>query len=972
MSDTQNFRRSSQRRRRRPPAPELFKQNFLRRQRTRSDVGLVVIGYLALISFALWSEWDSREQLHDSINTGGNRGRGRSAGRSALNNQLSEFKQERKEKAATNSGKRRWEKLQYKLQRVFRGEGFETNETRYRHRPLWEMSEFLPPWMKEYFAWHREKRQTLTEDFWRGNAPGKNRTVSSLRFLVVQCLPRDHGSSGGGPTLPSCGSLSERLSLLPYWLRVAHEMDRVLFLHWAAPTDLSDFLEPPVGGCDWRAPLWMRHWLGDNQEGVLIRDDSRLLSGDLDYFRSLAGEPLVRVQLRSTPELEERYNDLRDVSIPEQATLEAVFHDVWRTFFVPSEHIQKSIENTYRDNGMVSGEYVSIDLTANSRSILANSSTSLLEATEGEQALIEHANRVVECACKLRGGGPFLAVSSNLDMTRALQSHKSIRRMPVFARYKTRNRRERRKNRDRAKELLPQPLMDFDSTGDSARLPDPYYDVFVNLFLMSMGHGVVTSDSRGVKTLSRLANWIGYDSSRYNLYTPTGCVPIGSSPPSVGATEIHDRRTIPESIQHYFSTEMMIDGLDHGGMLTSHHHEDQQELQHSLETSGKSRPESNLPQWMEEYFEWHRSTKKELDRSNWKNTKYLVLVCLETHSKCGGISDRLKPLPMVVWEAFHSQRLLLILWDRPKPLEEWLIPPDYHQGGIDWIVPSFLKEKMGKLTFARGADARSWEEGKTLRETKTNKTLVTYQIQKSDAGEKIFFEEQQLYAKNCTGANAGSSYRSVFRHLWRRLFRPNPRLEDLLESKRKEHGLVSGQYAAVHLRAMYGNRVHRDPQESLELAVLGVNCASNLFPGAPIYFASDTSFAVEAAQAYATLHGLSIVSMDRDGEANTTSNNGATRSNPIHLDKDKDWRNRPASAYDATFIDLYMLAESRCVAWSNGGYGTFGSLLSHDPDCQMRFFKGRKKVRRCLWTNETVKRQPLELPSINDISVTGS
>jgi hypothetical protein len=227
----------------------------------------------------------------------------------------------------------------------------------------------------------------------------------------------------------------------------------------------------------------------------------------------------------------------------------------------------------------------------------------------------------------------------------------------------------------------------------------------------------------------------------------------------------------------------------------------------------------------------------------------------------------------------------------------------------------------------------------------------------------------------------GSSYQDVFHHLFRRFFTPAPRLAGLLHSKMEQHNLVPNEYTAVHLRALYGDRKDRDFQETLELAVLGVNCASNMFPGAPVFFASDSSFAVDSAQAYGKLHGLPIVSLDfeDDIEATSSTSNGTTtittrsgsssnsNNNPIHLDKDPGWKNRSASAYDSTFVDLYMLAQSRCVAFSNGGYGTFGSLLSYESECKMRFFKGKHKTKKCIWTNKKMKRERLELPNVADV-----
>ena len=156
------------------------------------------------------------------------------------------------------------EKLRFKLDRASKNV-----DHRHQYLPLWELSDILPPWMKEYFAWHRTKRQTLTEEVWHQWKKSTktnilDASVSGSKFLVVQCMqiniPRAMYTEtfSNETSLFSCGNLMERLGLLPYWVRMAHETNRILFFHWTVPTDLSEYLEPPVGGCDWRAPMWLQ------------------------------------------------------------------------------------------------------------------------------------------------------------------------------------------------------------------------------------------------------------------------------------------------------------------------------------------------------------------------------------------------------------------------------------------------------------------------------------------------------------------------------------------------------------------------------------------------------------------------------------------------------------------------------------------------------------------------------------------
>jgi hypothetical protein len=135
--------------------------------------------------------------------------------------------------------------------------------------------------------------------------------------------------------------------------------------------------------------------------------------------------------------------------------------------------------------------------------------------------------------------------------------------------------------------------------------------------------------------------------------------------------------------------------------------------------------------------------------------------------------------------------------------------------------------------------------------------------------------------------------------------------------------------------------------------VNGINCASSLFPGAPVYFAADIKFAVEVAREYGQQRSLPVGSLDFS-------------ENPIHFDKDPEWQKRDPSEYDDTFVDLFMLGQSRCVAYSNGGYGTFGSLLSYNANCSTRYFKGRNiNFRKCLWTYPDGSKKMLRPPNVS-------
>jgi hypothetical protein len=134
--------------------------------------------------------------------------------------------------------------------------------------------------------------------------------------------------------------------------------------------------------------------------------------------------------------------------------------------------------------------------------------------------------------------------------------------------------------------------------------------------------------------------------------------------------------------------------------------------------------------------------------------------------------------------------------------------------------------------------------------------------------------------------------------------------------------------------------------------VIAINGASKLFPEGPVYFAADIKFAVDVAQEYGRQNQLPVATLDFNAD-------------PIHFDKDDEWRTRDPSEYDDTFFDLFMLGQSRCVAYSNGGYGSFGQLISYDSNCTIRYFKSRTVTKHCSWTHANGTSENFGVPRID-------
>merc|ERR1712039_93488 len=98
--------------------------------------------------------------------------------------------------------------------------------------------------------------------------------------------------------------------------------------------------------------------------------------------------------------------------------------------------------------------------------------------------------------------------------------------------------------------------------------------------------------------------------------------------------------------------------------------------------------------WLQEYIQWHKDQRSRNLYS--KETKYLTVACFK-HSRCGGISDRLRPIPFFLLLAHKTNRVLFIKWQKYQ-LEDFLVPP---VEGLDWRLPDDIdfEEKWDETIF---------------------------------------------------------------------------------------------------------------------------------------------------------------------------------------------------------------------------------------------------------------------------------
>jgi hypothetical protein len=371
-------------------------------------------------------------------------------------------------------------------------------------------------------------------------------------------------------------------------------------------------------------------------------------------------------------------------------------------------------------------------------------------------------------------------------------------------------------------------------------------------------------------------------------------------------------------------------------------------------------PNTKLPEWMKAYMNWHKDKRQKWNTNDWESERWLIMQCLadQDKKKCGGTADRLKPLPFILRVAYESQRILLIRWTRPALLEEFLVPP---KDGFDWRVPermayavsdiivvlerSFRMVRLFCLTKERVFVPLSLTLAQMSNVTNGKRLVPSGIIRNYAAGNmslirtryQSFNGGSEWYDSQLIGEEA--PFNEVFYDVWRTFFRPSKAVAAVIQSQMKQMALIPGAYVSTHLRALYAI-TERDSRQIEEWTRNALNCASVLRqPGFPIFFASDSAEASNYARVYAGENGARVVT-------HTPNPNP-----PLHLDRCRDWQNRPTSDFYDTFVDLYLIALGGCVTYNRGGYGHWGLLIGGDYQCfidQGATAKGRIQ-RKCMW-----------------------
>mmetsp|Transcript_12230 Transcript_12230/g.25780 ORF Transcript_12230/g.25780 Transcript_12230/m.25780 type:complete len:549 (+) Transcript_12230:1922-3568(+) len=380
------------------------------------------------------------------------------------------------------------------------------------------------------------------------------------------------------------------------------------------------------------------------------------------------------------------------------------------------------------------------------------------------------------------------------------------------------------------------------------------------------------------------------------------------------------------------------------------------------------RKSKTLPQWMKDYFDWHREQTAAMNECNYQDYKFLILRCSRAERKCGGVADRLKSLPFFVAMAAYTKRVFLVRWERPTNLEEFLVPNE-----INWSVPHWLPEKANyfgreknqsessnpALDFTMANTAKLLYRRKDMRNFQKCSIMESF-VQDYYGGSKYYhkIECQMDATKTCNetlpqelGDYSGwSDYERIYRDLFYTIFQPSPPVRLLVQKKMLSENLIPRKFVAAHYRAFYAieSEKHKLKNSTLERKTRNaISCASSLEsefqfqtgqPGMPIVFASDSRLATLEAKKMSHEHEYDnhkIVVFDTEKEA-------------LHLDK-RDQGN--AADFYPSFVELLVMAEAECISIGIGGYGRFANIMSSNSKCYTRHdtIYIKKMPRPCTW-----------------------
>lgn len=329
-----------------------------------------------------------------------------------------------------------------------------------------------------------------------------------------------------------------------------------------------------------------------------------------------------------------------------------------------------------------------------------------------------------------------------------------------------------------------------------------------------------------------------------------------------------------------------------------------------------------VPEWIRNYAAWHKEQR--LHHLHDPETKFLTVTCHKDYG-CGGLSDRIRPLPFFILAANKTGRVLFIHWQKFS-LEDFLVPPE---GGLDWTLPKEF-EDLGDKAPGRQMSCVHWNSDRPERRCQhlwnhTNPARYETKNIVINAREDLYADFKDEYF--VTKQRPEGTYGAVMNLL----FEPSEGVKMLFRDTLRRLGLRPKQYLAAHFRGEYPNFNRNKPMSlnhKKHLIQNAIDCVVHISgnKNLPIYFTSDN------AESVSYLLNDSPYSQKNNPPVKVV---GVEDFNRINLDvKVNVYKGQPKDFY-SIFVDLLMFANSKCVSHGVGGYGLFGARMA-DERCMIQ------------------------------------
>lgn len=387
-----------------------------------------------------------------------------------------------------------------------------------------------------------------------------------------------------------------------------------------------------------------------------------------------------------------------------------------------------------------------------------------------------------------------------------------------------------------------------------------------------------------------------------------------------------------------------------------------------------------LPPWVLNYFAWHRRMRNKFpDDQLFKNKtapKLLVQVCIKTKKSgvCGGLHDRLGRLSTFLFVASQTNRLLLIHWYDPVPLQHFLQP-----NLLNWTLPHdnarFSRSNiLQKNAFHAPTSSATLMEWATDPIQKFKRLLVFGRVKVST--------ETMVTALKAANETDMLDDTVSFGKIWHAFFRPSRKLQVRLQETTTSRGLQAGHYVATHCRVRHPGRFAVETlgrngstadatglsfegdnrAMAVESALHALKCTrtlllSNSTTAESVYFYSDSEDLVQymSRDTRNGSNGGSNETAALDRQAAKLLSHTRVVSQDVsdyaiaHLDRQL---GLPADAYMATFVDLYVAMAARCIVFGVGNFAHLAAKIS-GTKCMLIHEEPYSKHKAKKWNQQT-------------------